>query len=46
MPDDPILGAEQVHGLLVSWRTLLHGDEARPTSEEQPAPGQPVAATD
>ena len=46
MPDDPILGAEQVHRLLVSWRKLLHGDEARPTSEEQPAERQPAAATD
>ena len=46
MPDDPILGAEQVHRLLVGWRKLLHGDEARPTSEEQPAERQPVAATD
>jgi uncharacterized membrane protein YvlD (DUF360 family) len=25
MPDDEILGAEQVHRLLVGWRQLLHG---------------------
>ena len=25
MPDDQILGAEQVHRLLVGWRQLLHG---------------------
>ena len=24
MPDDPIVGAEQVHRLLVGWRQLLH----------------------
>jgi uncharacterized membrane protein YvlD (DUF360 family) len=46
MPDSPILGAEQVHRLLVSWRKLLHGEEARPTSEEHPADRQPVVATD
>lgn len=46
MPDAPILGAEDVHRLLVSWRKVLHGDEARPTSEERPAERQPAAATD
>jgi uncharacterized membrane protein YvlD (DUF360 family) len=46
MPDDPILGAEQVHRLLVNWRKLLNGDEARPTAEEHAAERQPVAATD
>jgi uncharacterized membrane protein YvlD (DUF360 family) len=47
MPDDQIIGAEQVHRLLVSWRQLLHGDEARPTSsEERAAERQPVTATD
>jgi uncharacterized membrane protein YvlD (DUF360 family) len=27
VPDEPIVGAESVHALLVSWRRLLEGDE-------------------
>ena len=46
MPEDEIIGAEQVHGLLVGWRQLLHGDEAHPSTAKQPAERQPAAATD
>jgi uncharacterized membrane protein YvlD (DUF360 family) len=27
-PDEPIVGAEQVHGVLAGWRKSLHGDRA------------------
>ena len=33
MPDEPIVGAEQVHRLLVSWRQLLHGEPQRRTAQ-------------
>jgi hypothetical protein len=38
VPDDPIVGAEQVHGVLVGWRQLLHGEGGEPE-------GQAVLAT-
>jgi Type I phosphodiesterase / nucleotide pyrophosphatase len=40
IPDDPIVGAEQVHGVLVGWRQLLHGDSGGGDPE-----GQTVVAT-
>ena len=43
MPDDPIIGAEQVHRLLVELAAALHGET--PT-RRTPAERQPVAATD
>jgi uncharacterized membrane protein YvlD (DUF360 family) len=47
LPGDPIIGAEQVHGLLSRWRQLLDGE---PTSENSAAKRavarQTVAATD
>jgi uncharacterized membrane protein YvlD (DUF360 family) len=45
LPDDPIIGAEQVHRLLVSWRRLLLG-EVRASGPERAAEKQTVAATD
>ena len=43
MPDGPIVGAEEVHRLLVGWRQLLHGEAS---ASQDPAERQPVAATD
>jgi hypothetical protein len=39
VPDDPIVGAEQVHGVLVGWRQQLHGESGRESE------GRPVVAT-
>ncbi len=47
MPADPIIGAEQVHRLLSSWRQLLHGESAAENSAaKRAAEKQPVTATD
>ena len=47
MPADPIVGAEQVHRLLSSWRQLLHGESAAETPRRKnAAEKQPVTATD
>jgi uncharacterized membrane protein YvlD (DUF360 family) len=35
MPDEPIVGAAQVHRLLVEWRQLLHGTTSKDGSAEQ-----------
>jgi hypothetical protein len=47
VPDSAIIGAEQVHRLLSSWRQLLHGESASEGSAAKRASErQPVAATD
>jgi len=41
-PDEPIVGAASVHGLLTSWRALLAGGEPAPgAAASQPAPQTP-----
>ena len=32
LPDEPLVGAASIHGLLVGWRQLLSGDRARHVS--------------
>ena len=32
VPDEPIIGAASVHGLLKGWRRHLQGDDAAPTN--------------
>jgi uncharacterized membrane protein YvlD (DUF360 family) len=43
VPDEPIVGAEQVHGVLVGWRRRLHGETA--SSDGSVPGGQTVVAT-
>jgi uncharacterized membrane protein YvlD (DUF360 family)/predicted AlkP superfamily pyrophosphatase or phosphodiesterase len=46
LPDAPIIGAEQVHRLLSSWRRMLLGEGERATGPERSGEKQTVAATD
>jgi uncharacterized membrane protein YvlD (DUF360 family)/predicted AlkP superfamily pyrophosphatase or phosphodiesterase len=46
LPEAPIVGAEQVHRLLVSWRRLLLGEGEHATGPERSGEQQTVAATD
>ncbi len=43
LPDDPIIGAAEVHGTLLGWRWMLQGQPALDMAPE-PVPAEPVPA--